>query len=170
MRTLVHVAFVTVVAALAIATARAQPTSKACEFLSSADVAAALKRPELEQQRPIGSADPDIPGASECGYGAALYSHHQSTLHKLPNNPPLSIEAFDKDAEARVKSGELTPLPGVGDAAWFYLNQSSKEYGVLVRVGQQLVRLSIPMSLAESETAARAALMSLAQTVAAKLQ
>lgn len=169
MRPLVHISFVTVIAALSAATVRAQPTSKACEFLSSAEVAAALQGHDVARLRPIGSADPDIPGASECGYGAVFSTYHQSTLHKLPNRPPLSIDEFDKDAATRVQSGELTPLPGIGDLAWFYHNQIGKEYGVLIRVGQQLMRMSIPVSAAESEAAARAMLTPLAETVAAKL-
>lgn len=76
-------------------------------------------------------------------------------LRKLPNDPPLSIEAFDKDAEARVKSGELAPLPGLGGAR----SRRPAAGGV-----------SIPKSLAESETAGRAALTPLARAVAAKLK
>lgn len=170
MRPIVHVSLVTVIAVLSVTPPKAQPTSKACEFLSAAEVAGALQRPDVANQRPIGSSDPDIPGASECGYGAVFATYHQPSLHKLPNNPPLSIDDFDKDAATRVQSGEFAPLPGIGDAAWFYRNQIGKEYGVLVRVGEQLMRMSMPMSVAESEAAARAALTPLAESVAAKFR
>lgn len=168
MRPLVHVSIVMATAALSAAAAQAQPTSKACEFSTAAEVAAALQRDAASLFR-IGSADPDIPGASECGYGDALHVYHQPSLHRLPGAPPLSIDAFDADAASRVQSGELTPAPGIGDAAWFYRNESSKEYGVLIRVGQQLLRMSIPRTAAASETAARTALTRLAETAAAKL-
>lgn len=166
MRLRLLIPVVTAITALSASAASAQPTSRACGFLTAAEVAKVLQRPALANIRPIGSVDPDVPGASECGYGADFHIYHQPSL---PGSPPPSPAAFDNNAAARVKTGEYTPLSGVGDAAWFYRNKAAQEFGVLVRVGQQVMRMAVPMSFG-SEAAARTALTSLAQTVTAKLR
>jgi hypothetical protein len=66
--------------------------------------------------------------------------------------PLQSVDAFTAAAGRLVKSGEFQPATGIGDAVWFRINKIGSEYGVVVRVGTNMLTVAMDMKEAGRPT------------------
>lgn len=133
---------------------RGTPPPTACSLLSVSDLATLTGRKELGTAKAIGGTG-DEPGATNCGYvGTSL----QVDIQPLP-----SVESFEAAAARRVKAGEFQPATGLGDAAWFRINKRASQYGVVVRVGTNMLTVAMDTKEAGPVDQARAMLMRLAE-------
>lgn len=130
------------------------PAPTACSLLSASELAELTGRKDLANAKQIGGPG-DEPGATGCGYlGTSL---------QLDVQPLESVDAFDAAAARRVQAGEFQPATRVGDAVWFRINKPASEYGVVVRVGANLLTVAMDMKEAGSVDEARAMLMRIAE-------
>ena len=149
------VALLLTVPAYAGSQGKGAPT--ACSLLSASDLATLTGRQELANAKQIGGPG-DEPGSTGCGYlGTSLHVDVQ---------PLQSVDAFTAAAARLVKSGEFQPATGVGDAVWFRTNKSAGEYGVVVRVGTNMLTVAMDMKEAGTADQARTTLMRVAEHAA----
>lgn len=122
--------------------------------MSAGDLARLTGRKDLAAAKPVGGPG-DEPGATTCGYlGTSL---------QVDVQPLQSADALDAAAARLVKTGEFQPATGPGDAVWFRINKPAGQYGVVVRVGTNMLTVAMDMKEAGSADEARAMLMRLAE-------
>lgn len=141
----------------------------ACDLLSAQEFAAITDRKAMAGARQIrGTNDQSQPGGAvtaegtDCGFtGSSLTTE----LQRL-----ASLERFSAAVARRVQAGELQPVQGIGDAAWFRHNKATAQHGFVGRVGTTMFVVMINTSEAGSAEKARAMLLPVAKTIAAKLR